>query len=79
MKCRLACPFIEGAITDSTNLDVSSLQNITSATVTLEVANGKTIVLHEGFYASEDEVNADEGENKVRFEGLYAEEVGISN
>ena len=34
--------FIEGAITDSSDLDVNAFQNITSATIQLELANGKS-------------------------------------
>lgn len=68
-------PFIEGAITDSDQLDVGGLLDTTDATVTLELANGKTIVLRGGYFASEGAVTTEEGEIAVRFEGFSAEEI----
>jgi len=67
--------FIEGAITDSDELDLQGFQAIRDATVTLEVANGKTIVLREAFYAADGDVTSSEGEIQVRFEGISGEEV----
>lgn len=67
--------YIEGAITDTENLDLAALQNTVDATVTLSLANGKTIVLRQAVYASEGSVNTEEGEVEVRFEGLDGEEI----
>ena len=68
--------FIEGAITDSDELDLRSLVTIRDATVTLELANGKLIVLREAFYAAEGSVSHTEGEIEVRFEAISGEEIG---
>ena len=37
-------PFIEGKITDSSSLSAADIGDITSGTIILELANGKTIV-----------------------------------
>lgn len=67
--------FIEGAITDSDELDLQDFQAIRDATITLETANGKVIVLRDAFYAADGDVTSSEGEIQVRFEGLGADEV----
>lgn len=69
-------PYIEGAITDSAELDLKNdLLLIEEETVTLELNNGKVIVLREAWYASEGDVTTEEAEVKVRFEGISAEEI----
>ncbi len=67
--------FIEGAITDRGNLDVASLATGTDLTVTLDLANGKTIVLREAWFAGELTASTEEAELPVRWEGAGAEEV----
>ena len=67
-------PFIEGTFTDSDELDLETLLNVRDATVTLNLANGKTVVLSEAWFASEGAVSTGEGEIEVRFEGIRAEE-----
>jgi len=68
-------PFIEGAITDSDELDLAKFQAIRDATITLEVANGKVIQLREAAYTSEGDVTSSEGEIPVRFEGITGREI----
>ena len=67
--------FIEGAITDSDELDLAGFQAITDATITLELANGKVIMLREAFYAADGDVTTGEGEIQVRFEAIDGEEI----
>lgn len=69
-------PFIEGEFTDSVNLDLKALTKTESATVTLALANGKTFVLRDAWYAADGDVNTGEGNIQVRFEGVQGEEVG---
>lgn len=66
---------IEGSITDSDELDLEAFLNIRDATCTLELANGKIVVLREAFYAGDGNVTTSEGEVEVRFEGIKGEEV----
>ena len=74
-KETVTVPFIEGAITDSDELDLESLVEIRDATCTLELANGKIIVLREAFYAGDADATTEEGEIPVRFEAVSGEEV----
>lgn len=68
-------PRIEGAITDSGTLDVEGLVDIEDATVTLELANGKVILLSEAYYSNEGDITTEEGEIPVTFHGIKAEEI----
>lgn len=68
-------PFIEGALTDYTDLNLEALQKVKDATITLELANGKVIVLEEAVYAADGDVTTEEGEIQCRFEGLRGREI----
>lgn len=68
-------PFIEGEITDRQEVSLEALMGITDSTITLELANGKVIVLREAWNAAEGTGNTGEGNIGVRFEGMSAEEV----
>jgi hypothetical protein len=65
-------PFCEGEIIHTKELDVSQLLNLEDATVTLELYNSKTFLLHNAWFAGEGDIS-DEGSIKVRFEGLKGE------
>ena len=67
--------FIEGSITDSDQLDLPNFQNLRDTTVTLELANEKTIVLKEAFYSADGDVTSSEGEIQVRFEAISGDEI----
>ena len=69
--------YIEGTITDQADVSFEALAKTTGATITLDLANGKTIVLREGFWASNSKGNTEEGEIECRFESATgpAEEV----
>lgn len=67
--------FVEGEITDSQDLDVPALKAIKNATVTLSLANGKVFVLKNAWYASEGDVETEEGNIGFRFEGMNGDEV----
>ena len=60
--------FIEGIITDRDDLDLKDLLASKEVTVTLTLANGKTIVLRDAWYANEGTGNTAEGEIPFRFE-----------
>jgi len=68
-------PFIEGKVTDRGSLDVAALQALEDTTVTLELQNGKVIVLRDAWFAGEGNISTDNAEIDVRFEGLGCEEV----
>lgn len=68
-------PYIEGAITDNEDLSLDALVQISGATVTLSLANGKIIVLRDAYYSADGNGTTEEGEIAVRFDGLDADEV----
>lgn len=68
-------PYIEGEITDRSDLNVESFLDTDDATITLSLANGKVIVLKEAWYAADGEIGTEEANIQVRFEGMSAEEV----
>lgn len=67
--------FIEGEITDRGDLDVEAMISMTDGTVTLALANGKTVVLRSAWYAGEGTGNTEEANIPVRWEGLNGEEL----
>lgn len=68
-------PYIEGAITDNADLSLEQLVLVKEATITLSLANGKIVVLREGYYSGDGNVTTEEGEIAVRFDGMDADEV----
>lgn len=67
-------PFIEGEIRDRPDLNVADFFEISDATVTLRLGNGKSIVLREAWYAGEGTGQTEDANLSVRFEGLSAKE-----
>lgn len=67
-------PFIEGEITDRGTLDLDKLLTLKDGTVTLTLANGKTLVLRDAYYAHEGTAGTDEANVPVRFEGSSMDE-----
>ncbi len=61
--------FIEGEITDGSDVTLQTLVTTEDATVTLDLPNGKMFVLHEAYFAADGTANTDEGNIAVRFEG----------
>jgi len=66
--------FIAGSVRDRKTLDVKTLAVTEDATVTLQLANGKVVVLRNAWFAGDGTVKVDEATIEVRFEGLSAEE-----
>lgn len=67
--------FIEGELTDRGSLDLEALFRTTNATVTLELATGKVVILRNAWYAGDGVGNSEEGNVGVRFEGASGEEL----
>lgn len=68
-------PFIEGTIRDSRDLDVKALLELKDVTVTLTLANDKTVMVRDAWQAAEGDVGTAEADIQVRFEGKSFEEV----
>lgn len=67
--------YIEGAITDHLDLDVQALVEATDVDSDLELANGKVIHAHQGWFSADGTVSTEEGEIQVRIESDLVEEV----
>lgn len=61
--------FIEGEFTDRKELKLSDVLDAVDATVTIALANGKTIAIDSAYYAGDGTGNTDEGNFGVRYEG----------
>lgn len=68
-------PFIEGEVYDDKNIDLKLLCTLDDGTATLELANGKTIILRNCWFAGTGETQSEEGTITFRLEGRSAEEV----
>jgi hypothetical protein len=68
-------PYIEGDLTDVQGMSVENLEAMTDVTVTAELANNSVYVLKEAWCRSAFEINAREGQFRVRFEGTTCEEL----
>lgn len=66
---------LEGTFRDKPELDLQGLLNITDATITLNLRNGKTIVFREAFFVGDGNVNTGNAEIEVVFNAKSAEEV----
>lgn len=67
--------FIEGEVTDDPTIDLKGLIQSEQQTVTIDLANGKSIVLRDAWFAGEGTGNTEEGNIAVRFEATSAEEI----
>ena len=54
-------------------MDTERIKNLQDVTVTLELNNGKVVVLKNASYTAEGDTTTEEGEMQLRFEGLDAE------
>ena len=60
--------YISGEITDSVDMNLKNdLLALAGANITLELANGKVVVLEEAFYSGDGTVQSEEGNIAVRF------------
>lgn len=68
-------PRIEGEITDKGDLDVAQILDTEDETLTLELRNGKTIVLKEAVYTGDGDIGTEEANIQVVFHGTSCEEI----
>lgn len=66
---------IEGQITDNDELDLEALLRARDVTCTLELANGKVIVLQEAFYSADGDASSEEGEIQIMMTGVRGKEI----
>jgi hypothetical protein len=77
-KSMVTVPFVECEFTDSDELSLDALSDVVDSTVEVQLANGKVVALRNAWCTNPDGLGAssEEGNIKVRFEGLAAEEIG---
>ena len=68
-------PFIEGDVSTDPTLSTEQLDAVTDSTVTAELANGRVYVLRNGWCKSALDINAHDGQIRVRFEGEACNEL----
>jgi len=68
-------PYIEGEVFLDPELSLLALKTVADATVTAELANGKTYVLRNAWWAGDVVAKAADGTTSIRFEGIACEEV----
>ena len=69
-------PFIEGDVSTVPELSIEDINAVTNATVTAELANGRVYVLSGAWCTNATEIDTEEGQFTVRFEGLRCRELG---
>jgi hypothetical protein len=62
--------YVEGDFTDDPSIDFKKFQEMTNATVDVELDNGKKGVLNNAWCATAPVLNVDEGRFTLRFEGI---------
>jgi hypothetical protein len=68
-------PCIEATFTDMDGLRKDDLERITDSTITVELLSGKAYVLRNAWFAGPFELETEEGEVSVKFEGMKLEEI----
>ena len=68
-------PVISGDVSLVPELSVDDVEAVVNATVTAELANGKTYVLREAWCTSALELNTREGQMRVTFQGVSCDEI----
>lgn len=66
---------IEGEFYTTNEFSVKELSNIKNATITAELANGKTYILSEAWQSGDIEVDAAGGTCTIKFEGMRGREI----
>jgi Phage tail tube protein len=68
-------PVIAGDVSLDPLLSMDDVEAVVNATVTAELANGKTYVLREAWCTSALELNTREGQTRVTFQGVSCDEI----
>jgi hypothetical protein len=63
-------PFISGTLRDAGSLTLQSFNDMTNVTITLELANGKTVIGRNMWTVEAQEVKTTEGTFEIKWEGF---------
>jgi hypothetical protein len=68
-------PYIEGDVSTLPEVSTEFLEDVINGTVTAELINGTTYVLHNAWTKGPIDVNTHDGQFRIRFEGTGCEEM----
>jgi hypothetical protein len=68
-------PYIEGDVSTLPEVSTEELEAVINGTVTAELINGTTYVLHNAWTKGPIDVNTHDGQFRIRFEGTGCEEM----
>jgi uncharacterized protein YlzI (FlbEa/FlbD family) len=68
-------PYISGDVSTVVGTSIEDVDNVTDATVTVELANGNVYVLRNAWRAERSTINSRDGQFNVKFEGLTCDEL----
>lgn len=68
-------PYIECDVSTLPEISLEALDNITDATVTADLINGKTYVLRNAWTKGPLDLNTHDGMFRIRFEGVECDEI----
>ena len=73
-KTSRTIPMIEGELIDTKDLDIKAVQAVRDGEIILELANGKVFVLIGSHWAGDGNVQTEEANFAIKFEGIDSEE-----
>jgi hypothetical protein len=68
-------PFIEGTYTYDGSVTTAELEQVTGATISVELGDGRQLVLRQAYVAGPIEAEGDDGKIKIKWEGQDGEEL----
>jgi hypothetical protein len=68
-------PWVEGEFYTTPEFRTADLEKITNATITVDLANGVTVLLQNAWQTGDIEIDAAAGTSTVRFEGMAGKEI----
>jgi hypothetical protein len=68
-------PYIEGDVSTLPEVSTEFLESVINGTVTAELVNGTTYVLHNAWTKGPIDVNTHDGQFRIRFEGIDCTEM----
>jgi hypothetical protein len=68
-------PYIEGDVSTLPEVLIEDLEQVTDGVVTADLVNGRSYVLSHAWTKGPIEINTHDGQFRIRFEGVYCDEL----
>ena len=68
-------PYIEGDVSTLPEISTEFLESVIDATITADLINGRTYVLRNAWTKGPIEINTNDGQFRIRFEGVQCDEL----